>query len=95
MSEELLFFNGIDGATGKYSLPPLTSMQVSQIAQGEEIDLELLSELQRKNLHVKGLEPEFAPIEGVDPKNLAETGWGVIFAYNRPLAKKFCGMVED
>ncbi|BBD60738.1 hypothetical protein NIES2109_35370 [Nostoc sp. HK-01] len=81
MSEELLFFNGIDGATGKYSLPPLTPMQVSQIAQGEEIDLELLGELQRKNIHVKGLDPEYAPIEGVDPKNLAETGWGVIFAY--------------
>lgn len=81
MSEELLFFNGIDGSTGKYLLPPLTPMQVSQIAQGEEIDLELLGELQRKNSHVKGLDPEFAPIEGVDPKNLAETGWGVIFAY--------------
>ncbi|MEJ6486828.1 hypothetical protein N0Y54_37170 [Nostoc punctiforme UO1] len=81
MNEESLFFNGIDGATGKYLLPPLTPMQVSQIAQGEKIDLELLSELQRKNLHIKGLDPEFAPIEGVDPKNLAETGWGVIFAY--------------
>ncbi|MEH2003221.1 MAG: hypothetical protein V7L00_31620 [Nostoc sp.] len=81
MSEELLFFNGIDGSTGKYLLPPLTPMQVSQIAQAEEIDLGLLGELKRKNLHVKGLEPEFAPIEGVNPKNLAETGWGVIFAY--------------
>ena len=79
---EQLFFNGIDGATGQYLLPPLTVEQVSKMAQGEEFDPAHLSELQKKDLHVKGLEPDFAPIEGVDPKNLAETGWGVIFAHN-------------
>ncbi|MDZ8189929.1 MAG: hypothetical protein RMX96_34475 [Nostoc sp. ChiSLP02] len=77
-----LYFNGIDGASGEYLLPPLTPEQVSKIAQGEEFDPIEISELKRKDLHVKGLEPDFAPIEGVDPKNLAETGWGVIFAYN-------------
>ena len=82
MSTEQFFFNGIDGATGEYLLPPLTSEQVSQIACGEKFDEAHLLELQKKNLHVKGIEPEFAPVEGVDPKNLAETGWGVIFAHN-------------
>ncbi|MBX9255543.1 hypothetical protein H1Q63_16655 [Desmonostoc muscorum CCALA 125] len=77
-----LYFNGIDGASGEYLLPSLTAEQVSKIAQGEEFDPIEISELKRKDLHVKGLEPDFAPIEGVDPKNLAETGWGVIFAYN-------------
>ncbi|BAY73712.1 hypothetical protein NIES25_01200 [Nostoc linckia NIES-25] len=77
-----LYFNGIDGASGDYLLPPLTPEQVSKIAQGEEFDPTEISELKRKDSHVKGLEPDFAPIEGVDPKNLAETGWGVIFAYN-------------
>ncbi len=79
---EQLFFNGIDGATGDYLLPPLTAEQVAKMAQGEEFDPAHLSELQKKDRHVKGLEPDFAPIEGVDPKNLAETGWGVIFAHN-------------
>lgn len=79
---EQLFFNGIDGATGQYLLPPLTVEQVSKMAQGEEFDPAHLSELQKKDLHVKSLEPDFAPIEGVNPKNLAETGWGVIFAHN-------------
>ncbi|WP_445633988.1 Gingipain domain-containing protein [Nostoc sp. DSM 114161] len=77
-----LYFNGINGASGDYLLPPLTPEQVSKIAQGEEFDPTEISELKRKDSHVKGLEPDFAPIEGVDPKNLAETGWGVIFAYN-------------
>jgi Peptidase family C25 len=77
-----LYFNGIDGASGEYLLPPLTPEQVSKIAQGEEFDPIEISELRKKDLHVKGLEPDFAPIEGVDPKDLAQTGWGVIFAHN-------------
>jgi hypothetical protein len=82
MSTEEIYFNGINGATGEYLLPPLTAEQIAKIAQGEEFDPIELSELKKKDLHVKGQEPDFAPIEGVDPKNLAETGWGVIFAYN-------------
>jgi len=80
--EDLLFFNGINGASGDYLLPPLSAEQVSKIAQGEEFDPDNLEELKKKNDLVKGLVPDFAPMEGVDPKNLAETGWGVIFAYN-------------
>ncbi|MEG4499824.1 C25 family cysteine peptidase [Microcoleus sp. F10-C6] len=75
--EDLLFFNGINGSTGDYLLPPLTAEQVSRIAQGEEFDPEDLEDIKLKK------QPDhFAPMEGVDPKNLAETGWGVIFAYN-------------
>jgi hypothetical protein len=74
-----LFFNGINASTGEYLMPPLTPEQVAQIARGEEIEEEHLIELQKKDAQVKGIETEFAPIEGVDPKNLAETGWGVIF----------------
>jgi hypothetical protein len=82
MEEDYLYFNGIDGATGQYLLPPLTPEQVSEIAQGETFDPAHLSELKKKDLHTKGLDSDFAPIEGVDPKNLAETGWGVIFAFD-------------
>lgn len=88
MITEQLFFNGINGGTGEYLLPPLTPEQVAKIAQGEEFDPAHLDELQAKNRHVKGLEPQFAPIEGVDPKNLAETGWGVIFAHDADPAIK-------
>ncbi|NEP54118.1 MAG: hypothetical protein F6K65_37150, partial [Moorea sp. SIO3C2] len=81
MTTEQLFFNGINGSTGEYLMPPLTPEQIAKIAQGEEFDEDHLIELKKKDLHVKGLEPDFAPIEGVDPKNLAETGWGVIFPH--------------
>ena len=80
--EDLLFFNGINGSTGDYLLPPLTAEQVSRIAQGEEFDPEDLYDLEQKKKLVEGLDADFAPVEGVDPKKLEETGWGVIFAYN-------------
>jgi hypothetical protein len=78
--EDLLFFNGINGSTGDYLLPPMTAERVSRIAQGEEFDPEELEDIQLKKRQKE--ERDFAVIEGVDPKNLAETGWGVIFAYN-------------
>ena len=78
--ENLLFFNGINGSTGDYLLPPLTAEQVSRIAQGEEFAPEDIEDIQLKKRQNE--EPDFAVIEGVDPKNLAETGWGVIFAHN-------------
>ncbi|WP_392533890.1 hypothetical protein [Nostoc sp. C117] len=77
-----LYFNGIDGTSGDYLLPPLTPEQVSKIAQGEEFDPTDIKELKAKDNQVKKLDGHFAPMEGIDPKNLAETGWGVIFAYN-------------
>lgn len=84
MSTEQLVFNGIDGATGEPLLPPLTPEQISNIAQGEEFEPEHLSELEKK----KNKDDHFAPMEGIDPKNLAETGWGVIFAHGADPAIK-------
>ncbi|ALF51778.1 hypothetical protein ACX27_01220 [Nostoc piscinale CENA21] len=83
---EELHFNGIDGASGSYLLPPLTAEQVARIAQGEEFDPEELDELKQKDPRYQ--QGHFAPMEGVDPKNLAETGWGVIFAFNADPAIK-------
>jgi hypothetical protein len=80
MDTELLFFNGINAETGEYLLPPLTPEQVSKLAQGEAFDQEHLSELEQKNRLLK--DPNFAPMEGIDPKDLSQTGWGVIFAFD-------------
>ena len=35
MSEELLYFNGVNGATGDYGLPPMTGGELSKFIQGE------------------------------------------------------------
>jgi hypothetical protein len=80
MNSELLFFNGINGASGEYLLPPMTPQDVSKIAQGEALDARHLQELKWWHQHIT--QETFGPKEGIDPKNLAETGWGVIFAHN-------------
>lgn len=81
--DNLIYINGIDGDTGEYSIPPLTPQQIADVALGDNFynkkDNELeLSELKEK--HDPGVSSR--PMEGVDPKNLSETGWGVIFAHN-------------
>jgi hypothetical protein len=86
MSDNNLYFNGIDGTTGEYLLPPIPPEEIAKIAQGETIDPAHLRELQRKYRQDTGLDADFSPVAGIDPRNLAETGWAVIFAYD-PAAK--------
>ncbi len=84
MSTEQLVFNGINGASGDYLQSPLTPEQVSKMAQGEKLDKDHLDDLEEKI----NTETEFDVMAGIDPKNLAETGWGVIFAYDADPAIK-------
>ncbi len=88
MVEEKIYFNGINGSTGEYLFPPLTAEQLAQVARGEEFESSEITELKQKNRRVKGLEVDFAPKEGIDPKDLAQTGWGVIFSYDSDPAIK-------
>src|SRR5437868_3393372 len=85
-TSEALIFNGLDGASGEYLTPPLTPKDVSQLARGVPLDPDHLVELQRR--HQRETEKTYAPVEGVDPKDLASTGWGVIFASNADPAVK-------
>ena len=80
MSEELLYFNGINGATGEYDLPPMTPHQLAQVISGEEIDEGFLSELKQRR------EKHWAVKEGVDPTDVGKSGWGIIMAHNADLA---------
>src|SRR5579863_6400511 len=80
MNADMLVFNGINGASGEYLLPPMTPQQVSAIVQGEQQDPEQLKELQWWYQRIT--QTTLGPKEGVDPKNLEEAGWGVIFASN-------------
>lgn len=76
MSNDLLVFNGIDGDTGTYDLPPMAAADLLSIIRGEatpENIRELRYRVQQANTGHLGVK------EGVDPKNLAEAGWGVIF----------------
>ncbi len=77
-TDETWVFNGIDGASGGYLLPEMTPSQVSALAQGGSLDLAAIDELKQRSFDLKN------PHAGVeaDARDLAETGWGVIFAYD-------------
>jgi len=73
--EKNLYFNGINGASGDYWLPPLSPQDVASVALGERPSDAYLRELRNR---YEQREAHFG-IQA-DQTNLAETGWGVIFA---------------
>src|SRR5436305_1447019 len=80
MALDPLVFNGIDGSTGDYLLPPQPAEVISAIARNESVAPRHLEELRRWWWRIS--QTHLAPIEGVDPKDLAQAGWGVIFAHD-------------
>src|SRR5262245_61079437 len=74
---ERIYFNGINGATGDYGLPPMSSEELSKVIVGEAPP-ENRSELEYRRRQ-QG-EAHLGAKEGVDPKKLDEAGWGVVFA---------------
>jgi len=77
---EVLTFNGINGATGGYELPPMTAHDIASIALGEEMDAEHLQELEDRR--TRGMAAALELVADVDARDLAQTGWGVIFAHS-------------
>ncbi|MGD0629653.1 MAG: hypothetical protein ABR987_09880 [Terracidiphilus sp.] len=79
----LLTFNGINGSTGRYGIEPMTADELSRAIQGKPPatpeELAHLQELERRRQN--DTLANYAPKEGVDPKKLEQTGWGVVFAY--------------
>jgi hypothetical protein len=80
MSNDFLYFNGIDGNSGSYLLPPLPAKQIAAVATKTPLDDASLKEL--KWWHQRITEGHYGVKDGVDPKNIAESGWAVIFAHN-------------
>jgi hypothetical protein len=78
-TDPLVYSFGIDGTSGDYLLPPLSPQTLAAIARGESWDAHHLQELTW--WHHRVTEQTMGPKEGIDPKKLAETGWGVIFAH--------------
>jgi len=79
MPNDLLIFNGIDGSSGDYLLPPMSPHDISAVAQGEHLDPQHLNELKWK--YRQTTEGHYGLSEGIDPRNLADAGWGVVFGY--------------
>jgi hypothetical protein len=81
-TETTLYFNGINGATGDYDLPPLTSREMANVIKGEDIDTGLLNELKRR------LAGNYAIEDGKDPSDIGQSGWGYMMAYSDDPAVK-------
>jgi hypothetical protein len=75
---ELIAVNGVDGTTGRYLLSDVTAAQIADIALGRREDAEEAREIGLRRDRMR--RTRAAVKAGVDPTNLAETGWGVIFA---------------
>ena len=71
-------FNGVDATSGDYLLPPMPAATVSLAARGEVVDPEHLRELRER--HWAASEAFLGVKGGVDPTDLAQSGWGVVFA---------------
>lgn len=70
MSEELIYFNGINGSTGDYLISP---EKVSQVAAKIPRDKPALPPASHEDEDLLGLP------EGVDPKDIRQAGWAVVF----------------
>ncbi len=84
MQEELLTFNGVDGASGDYLLPAMTPRQLTETLAGRDVLAEVKKWLQRfatgslRILRRGGL--FMAADEAIDHSNPRAAGWGVVFA---------------
>ncbi|HVK11475.1 MAG TPA: hypothetical protein VM597_22080 [Gemmataceae bacterium] len=72
---DLAYFNGIDGSTGRYLLPPMSATTLAAIARGETwggglSDLKLVA--QRRQVG------DYRIVPGRDETSLASAGWGLI-----------------
>ena len=80
MGDDLFYTNGLDAATGEYLLPrELTARQVSQVARGQQWEPGHLEDLKRRPALAQ--QRHYGVAEGIDPLNLAEAGWGILFAH--------------
>lgn len=80
--ESELVFNGVNATTGRPLVPALSPETIVRLACGEKWDLDHLADLKERNERIK--EDDMDVAFGVDPRELAETGWGVIFPHDTP-----------
>lgn len=76
MTDELLYFNGVNGDTGEYDLDPMTAARLFDVLRGvaeAENQKELEYRVQWET------EEHLGVVAGVDPNKIDEAGWGVIF----------------
>ncbi len=84
MNDEWLYFNGVNASRGEYAHEPLSAARLAQLIIGEqpspdrlEPDSEQRAALRER--HLADVSGAFRVKEGVDPLDLAQTGWAIVF----------------
>lgn len=81
----LVTLNGLNGASGGYLWPPMTGADLGKIVAELDLDEELLQLVRDWSTGMSVRDALRAPsIDVTDPGDLAQTGWGVIFAATTP-----------
>lgn len=84
MNDDFIFANGIDALTGQPLLPALTAARLAGLVQGQPLSAEELKDLRAGK---RGLGEGIGwrgVMAGVNANDLAQAGWGVIFAEGDP-----------
>jgi len=89
MSSPVFFLNGIDGETGDYSYAPATLEQLAAVAHRGSLVAENFVDAQA------WLRQGRRGLRSGDPCDLAQAGWGVIFAENDPNADATYEALKD
>ncbi len=76
---ETIYFNGIDGTSGAYGLAPQSASAIATLAT-HGVSPTNLADLRYRR--ASAATTHLGVREGIDPKNLAAAGWGVVFAHD-------------
>ncbi|MCP4661238.1 MAG: hypothetical protein GY856_38025, partial [bacterium] len=77
VDEEMFYLNGIHGDTGEYLVPPVDCFRAAALARSETIDPGVLRLLE--HVHHLSSQAHMGLPAGVDPRDVARAGWGVVF----------------
>src|SRR5205085_1585152 len=84
--EEKLYVNGIDAVTGNYLVAPMEVADAARLVRGETRDKATISWLKRAWQALS--QPHLALPMDVDPANLQQTGWAIVFFKEETAAVK-------
>lgn len=79
MSDQKLYLNGINGATGQYLTEPVEQVELAARVRGEPQPEAEVARFFRHSSEVLKMPFMALPFD-IDPLNVAKAGWGIVFA---------------
>src|SRR5215469_15856403 len=74
--DDALYFNGVNGVTGAYLIPPMSVAQIAETIKGQPEDPH--RQALTRMVKLAGEAHLGLPLD-LDPTNLAQAGWGIVF----------------